>query len=68
VPGLQPGAPLDVRWRNGVIEIEPEPLPVTVARKGRLTIAIPARAVDPLRAEIVERTRRRLRRERGSSA
>lgn len=66
--GLQPGAPLDVRWRNGVIEIEPEPLPVTIARKGRLTVAIPERPVERLGAEIVERTRRRLRRERGSSA
>jgi hypothetical protein len=29
---LQPGTPLEVRWRDGVIEIEPQPLPVE--RKG----------------------------------
>ena len=65
--GLRPGVPLDVRWRNGLIEIEPEPLPVTVARKGRLTVAIPGRPIEPLRAEAVEDTRRGLRRERRPS-
>lgn len=65
--GLTPGAPLEVRWRNGVIEIEPEPLPITVARKGRLTVAIPRRPVEPLPADTVEGTRRGLRRERGSA-
>ena len=65
--GLKPGTALDVRWRNGVIEIEPEPIPVTVARKGRLVIAIPRQRVEPLHADTVERTRRGLRRERGSS-
>ena len=64
--GLTPGAALDVRWRNGVIEIEPEPMPVTVARKGRLVVAVPRQRVESLRAETVERTRRSLRRERGS--
>jgi len=64
--GLKPGVALDVRWRNGIVEIEPQPLPVTVTRKGRLVVAIPRRAPGTLRADTVERTRRALRRERGS--
>ncbi|MBI3490243.1 MAG: AbrB/MazE/SpoVT family DNA-binding domain-containing protein, partial [Acidobacteria bacterium] len=31
---LEPGVPLEVRWRDGVIEIEPQPLAVTLKRKG----------------------------------
>jgi len=54
---LEPGTPLDVRWRDGVIEIEPQPLPVTLERQGRLLVAKPARKVPPLRTATVERTR-----------
>ena len=60
--GLEPGAPLDVRWREGVIEIEPQPAQVRLARKGRLLVASPRSAIAPLTDEIVERTRRGLRR------
>jgi AbrB family looped-hinge helix DNA binding protein len=63
--GLQPGAPLEVRLRDGRIEIEPAPLPVKLVRKGRLLVALPESRVGPLRRETVERTRRTLRRERG---
>jgi AbrB family looped-hinge helix DNA binding protein len=62
--GLQPGMPLEVRWREGCIEIEPAPLPVKLVRKGRLLVAVPQRDVSPLTTETVERTRRALRRER----
>ena len=55
---LEPGTPLDVRWRDGVIEIEPRPLAVTLERKGRLLVATPAAPVPALRASTVERTRR----------
>ena len=61
--GLKPGMPLDVRWREGLIEIEPAPLPVKLMKRGRLLIAVPQKDVSPLRPETVERTRRRLRRE-----
>jgi AbrB family looped-hinge helix DNA binding protein len=57
---LEPGTPLEVRWRDGVIEIEPQPLSVRIERKGRLLVAKPARKVAPLRATTVERTRRHL--------
>lgn len=66
--GLEPGTSLEVRWRDGRIEIEPEPLPVTLRRKGRLLVAVPKRPVPVLRAETVEQTRRSLRRERGGSS
>ncbi len=62
--GLQPGMPLEVRWREGRIEIEPTPLPVKLVRKGRLLVAVPQKDTVPLTAETVERTRRMLQRER----
>jgi AbrB family looped-hinge helix DNA binding protein len=63
--GLEPGAPLEVQWREGVIEITPQPLPVTLARKGRLLVATPADSTPSLRAAVVERTRGALRRRSG---
>jgi AbrB family looped-hinge helix DNA binding protein len=62
---LEPGAPVDVRWRDGIIEVEPQPLPVTFERQGRLLVAKPARKVRPLRASTVQRTRDRLAADRG---
>jgi len=63
--GLKPGIPLEVRWRDGRVEIEPAPLPVKLVRKGRLLVAIPEGRPGPLGAGTVEKTRRMLRRERG---
>jgi AbrB family looped-hinge helix DNA binding protein len=57
---LEPGVPLEVRWRDGVIEIEPVPLPVTLKRRRRLLVASPQTKTDALRASAVERTRTRL--------
>jgi AbrB family looped-hinge helix DNA binding protein len=62
--GLKPGAPLEVRWRDGRVEIEPAPIPVKLVRRGRLLVAVPEGQPGSLRAETVERTRRVLRRER----
>ena len=64
--GLKPGMSIEVRWREGRIEIEPAPFPVKLARKGRLLVAVPQEDVSPLTTEMVERTRVRLRRERFS--
>lgn len=61
----EPGVPLEVRWRDGVIEIEPQPLAVTVERKGRLLVAVPATTVPALTTKTVERTRRELATGRG---
>jgi len=57
---LEPGAPLEVRWRDGVIEIEPKPLPVTLERSGRLLVASPVGKVPRLRTAAVERARREI--------
>jgi AbrB family looped-hinge helix DNA binding protein len=57
---LQPGTPLEVRWRDGVIEIEPQPLAVTLERKGRLLVAKPGTKVPVLRSTTIERSRRTL--------
>jgi AbrB family looped-hinge helix DNA binding protein len=58
---LEPGTPLDVRWHDGRIEIEQQPLPIKLERKGRLLVAQAAVKVAPLRTETVERARRQLR-------
>lgn len=65
--GLEPGVPLDIRWREGIIEIEPRPLPVTIRRKGRLLVASPENEPAPLTAETVERVRTSLRNRIGQS-
>ena len=62
---LTPGTPLDVRWRDGVIEIEPRPLRVTLQQKGRLLVASPTAKVTSLRSSTVDRTRRALAARRG---
>jgi AbrB family looped-hinge helix DNA binding protein len=54
---LEPGVPLEVRWRDGVIEIEPQPLAVTLERRGRFLVARPRNKIRSLRATTVEQTR-----------
>jgi len=66
--GLTPGTVLDIRWRDGCIEIEPAPLPVELVRKGRLLVAIPRQEVDLLTADSVEETRRAIQQERSGLA
>ncbi len=55
---LEPGVPLEVRWRDGIIEIEPQPIPVVLEPRGRLLVARPKIKVRPLGAATVERARR----------
>ena len=62
--GLKPGMPLDIRLRDGRIEIEPAPVSVKLARKGKLLIAIAQTDVPALTTDAVERTRRAVRRRR----
>jgi AbrB family looped-hinge helix DNA binding protein len=64
---ITPGMSLQVRLRNGHIEIEPAPLEITIRRRGRLAVAVPRKAVPPLTPETVEDTRRRLRLERAGN-
>lgn len=62
---LEPGMPLEVRYRDGVVEIEPKPLPVALERRGRLLVARPRTGVPRLGAAVVERTRRDVLKGRG---
>lgn len=65
--GIKPGMALDVRIREGLIEIEPAPLPIKLERRGRLLVAVPQETMTPLTSQTVEETRRKLRRERSGS-
>ncbi len=62
---LEPGMPLEIRWRDGVIEIEPQPLAVSFTRRGRLLVAEPRTPVPALGGETVERTTRAVRNRQG---
>jgi hypothetical protein len=61
--------PLEVRWRDGRIEIEPAPIPLTVRGEGRFLVAVLPDGLElpPLAAETVEQLRQELVDERASS-
>lgn len=61
---LVPGTPLEIRCRDGVVEIEPAPVQVRLRRRGHLTVAVPEQPIGELGAADVEETRARIRRER----
>jgi AbrB family looped-hinge helix DNA binding protein len=61
---LGAGAEVDVRWRDGLIEIEPARQPVRLVRDGPLLVAVADGDAEPLTAEQVEEIREALRRER----
>jgi AbrB family looped-hinge helix DNA binding protein len=63
--GLKPGMELDVRLRDGVIEIEPAPVPTQLVRRGHLLVAVAEGDVEPLTVEQVDRIRVEMERERG---
>jgi AbrB family looped-hinge helix DNA binding protein len=58
--GLRPNVPLEIRVRDGRIEIEPAPRQVTRVKKGRVAVAV-ASAGEKLSAEDVRRAQRSLR-------
>jgi AbrB family looped-hinge helix DNA binding protein len=58
---IEPGTAVEVRLRDGVIEIEPQALPMKLVRQGRLLVARPSAKVPTLKSSTVERTRRDLR-------
>jgi AbrB family looped-hinge helix DNA binding protein len=66
--GIKPGMPLEVRWEKGAISITPAALEVKLQRKGRLLVAVPEQDTPRLSTDIVERTRKTLRKERSSGA
>ena len=64
--GIRAGMSLDVRVKEGKIEIEPAPLDIKLERRGRLLVAVPQESIPTLTSETVEETRRRIRRERAN--
>jgi len=65
--GLEPGMALELRVEDGAVVIEPAVTPVRIERRGRFVVARPLVEIPPLTNETVERTRSRLRAERGTS-
>jgi AbrB family looped-hinge helix DNA binding protein len=63
---LEPGTRVNVRCLDGVVHIEPAPLPVALRRRGRFLVAVPKPSTPRLTDAAVRETRRRLRRERGT--
>jgi AbrB family looped-hinge helix DNA binding protein len=57
---LVPGVRLEVKWRDGRIEIEPAPAAVRLQRRGRLLVAVPRKKTPALTPDAVEQTRSRL--------
>ena len=64
---LAPGMLLEVRWREGRIEIEPAPAAVRLERRGRLLVAVPRKKTPALTADAVEQTRSKILDERSQS-
>lgn len=58
--GLQPGTELEIRWRQGLIEIEPVPLPVKLKKRGWFLVAIPDQPIEQLTSKTVEQARKKL--------
>lgn len=65
---LKPGTRVDIRLRDGVIEVEPVPTEVKLERRGRMLVAVPVdpTAMPAMSAATVEETRRSVRRSRGT--
>lgn len=59
--GIAPGTRVNVRYRDGLIEIEPEPRAIRIVRRGRLHVAVPIEPGEPLDTETVNATIRSLR-------
>lgn len=58
---LEPGVPLEIRFRDGRVEIEPVPRQVEIVKRGRIRVAVPSAASTRLTAGVVRRTRDRVR-------
>jgi AbrB family looped-hinge helix DNA binding protein len=64
--GLRPGAELEVRCHEGVIEIEPSEVSFHVEERDGLLVAVADGPMPTLKADLVAETLDALRAERGS--
>jgi AbrB family looped-hinge helix DNA binding protein len=60
--GLRGGRPIDIRERDGRIEIEPAPTPMSLARRAGGRVAVPEQKLPALTDEVVRDTLERTRR------
>lgn len=65
--GLEKGTEIEIRVRNGVIEIEPLYGGVKLVWQGRWLVAVSEVVGEPLTSEMVEQIRQDIYRERGES-
>ena len=63
---LAPGVAMEVRWRDGRIEIEPAPAQVRLERRGRLLVAVPNDNMPALTPDTEEQTPGTLHEDRAS--
>ena len=54
--GLRRGRPVEIRERDGHLEIEPAATPMTLVRRGGGPVAVPAEKLPPLTDELVRDT------------
>ncbi len=60
--GLKPGQSLEIRAGDGRLEIDIEPTPMRLRKRGKGVVAVPEKALPPLTAEQVRETLERMRR------
>jgi AbrB family looped-hinge helix DNA binding protein len=60
--GLKGGRPVEIRERDGRIEIEPAPTGMTLVRRAKGRVAVPDSELPPLTDEMVRETLERVRR------
>jgi bifunctional DNA-binding transcriptional regulator/antitoxin component of YhaV-PrlF toxin-antitoxin module len=60
--GLSAGRVIEIRERDGVVEIEPMPIAMKLVRRGRVRVAVPAEPLPPLTDDAVRETLERYRR------
>jgi AbrB family looped-hinge helix DNA binding protein len=53
--GLRPDVPLEIRCRDGCVEIEPAARQVQRIRKGRVSVAVAVAPGEPLQSDTVRR-------------
>lgn len=66
--GLRPETPLEIRFHDGRVEIEPAPVEVRIEMRRGVAVAVPVEPVPTVGTEEVEAIRRRIREEREDRA
>ena len=59
--GFTSGMALEIRCRDGRVEIEPAPRQIRVVQRGRVYVAAPLSSSEPLTSELVRETQDSLR-------